>query len=914
MTMKLYRALLRFCPARLRDEYAAAMEDTFARRLADARARGPLRFSQVWLREVGGLAAMAWSETVGAARVNRRQRQLETGWRAGPMEGMTLEVRQAARRLLRSPVFSIAAVLTLAMALAGNVAIFAVVERVVINPLPYHDADRLIKLTHTVPRVATQHFAAIPPGLFLEYADRARTLEATAAYQQEDMTITGVGVPERVRGTLVTPSLANVLRIPPQIGRWFAADEGLPGAPRVAVLSHGFWVRRFGANPAVTGQAVMLNGQPTEIVGVMPVAHAFPDAQVDLWIAHQVSRASGFGLFTHTSVARVRSKVTLDQVAAELTGLIRSLPAAFPASALALSLSRDAGDTMRATPITLKEALVGNVTRALWTLVAAVGLVLLIAGANVANLVLVRSESRQREVAVRRALGGGRRGIVRFFLAESVLVSAAGGVIGVLLAWAAVRLLVSTGPASLPRLNEVELGWPTLAYATALTMVAAAAFGLIPLLYSSSVATALSEHGRGNTATRQRHRTRQLLMAAQVAVALILLVAAGLMVRSFQNVRAIDPGFAPGSALTFRIALESANYADRENAVAAHHGILDRLAALPGVISTSAATCLPLGGSCWGNSIFVERQPGEQIPGYRPVVFFRAVAGGYFETMGTAVLRGRSLSRDDIERREPHIVINQALADTYFPNLDPIGRRIASSRPPSYPAPAWLTIVGVVANAPTTGLVEPSRFMHAYLPMSLAGAPAIPAGELVGPDVTEMSYVVRTATSPLAFVSVIRDAVDDVDRSLAVADVRTLDDLLGQASLQMAFTVALLAIAAAVAVMLGVIGIYGVMAYIVGQRTAEIGVRLALGAEPGSVARAIVRQGGLVALAGIAFGLAAAWAGSRFLESLLYNVSPRDPGIFAATAMVLLLVAMAACWLPARRAARLSPVDALRME
>ena len=386
------------------------------------------------------------------------------------------------------------------------------------------------------------------------------------------------------------------------------------------------------------------------------------------------------------------------------------------------------------------------------------------------------------------------------------------------------------------------------------------------------------------------------------------------MVRSFQNLRAIDPGFDATSALTFRIGLPAREYPDRLSAVAAHQSILDGLKVLPGVTAVSASTCLPLGGGCFGNSIFVERLAEQERPLQRPIVTFRAVADGYFEAMGMRLLRGRTLGKDDVERREPNVVINQAMADAYFSRQDPIGRRVASSRPPSLPPPAWLTIVGVVANTPSTALAEPSPVLKVYMPMSIAGGPDIPMGDLVGPDISTMSYVVRTETPPLGLVPSVRRVVDDTDASLAVAEVKTLQETLDRASAQMAFTMVLLAIAASVAMMLGVIGIYGVMAYIVSQRTAEIGVRLALGADPGSVAAGIVRQGGLVTIAGLLAGLAAAFAGSRLMASLLYDISPRDPGVFAATALTLLAVALVACWLPARRAARLSPLEALRAE
>jgi predicted permease len=403
-----------------------------------------------------------------------------------------------------------------------------------------------------------------------------------------------------------------------------------------------------------------------------------------------------------------------------------------------------------------------------------------------------------------------------------------------------------------------------------------------------------------------------MLMGSQVAFALVLLVGSGLMVRSFQKLRAVDPGF-HGTALTFRIGLPEREYDTRRAAVAAHQAVLDRFAALPGVTGVATSTCLPLAGGCFGNSLLVEGRP--PVPGLVHIVWFRAVTGGYFEAMGIRLLQGRTIDRGMVERAEPNVVVSKALADSLFPGEVPIGKRVRSSTPPNSPLgmPPWLTIVGVVADTAGTSLAAPTPLPQLYMPVSIAGGPDIPANALIGPNVATTNYVVRTATA-IDLTGPVRRAVAAVNPNLAVAQVRTLQEILDRAAEQMAFTMVLLAIAAAVALMLGVVGIYGVMSYIVSQRTGEIGVRLALGAEPGSIAAMIVRNGGSVALAGIAVGLAGALAASRLMESLLYGVSPRDPAVFAATTVTLLVVALVACWFPARRAARLNPVDALRTD
>jgi putative ABC transport system permease protein len=833
------------------------------------------------------------------------------------VEGVGQELVFAARRLTRSPAFTLASVLTLALAIGANASIFAVVHRVVLNPLPYPDSNQLIDLDHGASPSGANVATGIQmtSGLYDLYLSRSRTLDGIALYRPDEQTLAGGGEPERIRIAFVTASLAYVLRIWPLRGRWFTDVEGVqapintprvPVVSQVGVMSYRLWMRRYGGDPSILSRTVTLGGVPTGIVGIMPPAYAFPDPRVDVWIPEQVKREPIWDTFMHAGVARARDGVTAADVRAELTGLIADLPRAYPNDATVAGFMKNL--KLRSAARTLKDAIVGGVERALWILLASVGLVLLVACANVANLFLVRSEARRREVAVRRALGAGRLGIARYFLAESLLLSSAGAVLGLALAWGGVRLLVTLGPTNLPRLGEVQLDGVIAVFALALTVLTAAVFGSMPMLRVAPLAGSLHDGGRSQTASRTTHRARQLMMGGQVALALVLLASSGLMVRSFQKLRAIDLGFDARSALTFRVGLPPRDYPNQPAVIAAQRAILDRLAALPGVTAASASTCLPLAeeGICFASPMRVEgRVP---VPGVLPpIVAYRAVAGGYLDTIGIRLIRGRGITRADDERGEPIAVVNQALASAYFPNQDPIGQRVTVGPPLNR---LWLTIVGIVANTPVRALAEPSPTGQLFLPMSLARSRELP----VTPDAAAMGFIVRTSTPPLGLVPSVRRAIDDIDKNLALAQVRTLEDTLDRASAQMAFTMVLLAIAASVALLLGVIGIYGVMSYVVSQRTGEIGVRLALGAEPSSVALMIVRQGGVVALAGIGVGLATAVAGSRLIESLLYGISPRDPGVFAATTLVLLGVALIACWLPARRAARLSPLEALKTE
>jgi putative ABC transport system permease protein len=910
MTMRLYRWLLRLVPGSLRGEYGAAMEETAERRLTDARRQGTWAVARFWRRELASALSLAASERWGTTSRARRRRHISNIEKAGFMDRLTLELRQAFRRLWRSPAFTVTAVLTLALAIGANASIFAVVERVVLNSLPYPDSDRLIVLDHGSKQLNIPEEMGLTPGLYLHYAERSRTLQGLAVFRSEDVTLTGDGEPERISVTRATVSLATVLRVSPEKGRWFTQHEGEPGAARTVVLSHRLWERRYGGDASIIGRQVILSGVPAEVVGIMPASFAFPQPRVEAWVSQPISRTGGFGLWNYQGIARLADGATLETARAELDGLIADLVQAFPGDPRALGNWQS---QMFFSGRILKDVVIGGVTRMLWVLLASAMLVLLVACANVANLFLVRTEARQREVAVRRALGAGRMGIARYFLTESVLLAIAGGAIGQAIAWGAVRVLVASGPATLPRLSEVRIDGLAVAFTCGLTAFAALAFGLIPLWREAPSGASLHESGRANTASRVRFRARHVLMGVQIAVALVLLVSSGLMIRSFQELRALDPGFDGGSALTFSIGLPNTEYRTMDEAVRAHGAILDGLSALPGVMHASATTCLPLSRGCHGNTLRVEGKiyPEGTIP---PMANFRAVAGGYFQAMGMTLHRGRLLDRGDVDRKEPVVVINEALAKRVFAGEDPIGKRIASNRARDEKSLTWLEIVGVVSNTPVHRLVEPNGIPQMYMPMSIAGGPGIPMSMLVGPDISMMNYVVRSTTPPLGLMPAVRRVIEGFDDQLAIAQVRTLQDLLDRASAQMAFTMVLLAIAAGVALTLGLIGTYGVMSYIVTQRTGEIGVRLALGAEPGGVARQVVRQGGTVALAGVIAGLAIALAGGRLIESLLYGVSPRDPAVFAATTMLLLIVALLACWLPARRAARLNPIEALRAE
>lgn len=904
--MRVHRWLLRLSPEALRQEYGAAMEDAIANRLAAARAAGRWRATKVWWRESAGLLIVAITERGGrAARIRHARERLLRPPKAGMMDTLAQELRHAARRLTRTPIFTAAAATTLALAIAANAAIFTLVYRVVLNPLPYADSGRLIFLDYGIPgRNVPSGVPTMTWQLYHQLADNTRLLDSIAAYTGGSGTLTGSGTPERLVIARGTPSLLSVLRVTPALGRWFTEQEGVPGTPAVAVLTHGFWVRRFGADPAVVGRTIVIDGVPTDVVGVMPVSFAFPRPQIDLWQPAQSTRASASFLFSIQGIARLRDDATVTSARAEITNLIEDLARRAPNQTGIVS-----------TALPLHEFFVGRIAEALWILLAAVGLLLLVACANIANLFLVRSESRHREVAVRRALGAGTQRLARYFLAESVLLGVVGGIVGLALAWGGVRLLVAFGPVNLPRLNEVRIDAVVVLFTAGLSLLAALAFGAIPLLRLAPITATLHDSGRGQTATRGQHRARQILMTAQVALALVLLVASGLTVRSVQRLRNLDLGFDPASTLSFGVALPPRVYETRERAAATHRAILDRLNALPGVVSASASSTLPVSGTNYGNGLVVENELDNPQQLQRQFAWFRAVAGGYLETASIRLIRGRTLTQSDVDRREPVVVIDEALAAMYFPGQDPIGKRVRSAArvDPKLPAPPWLEVVGLVANTPTGALTAPP-LPQMFMPMSIAGGPEIPSEALIGPNITTMSYVVRSTTNPEDLTAAARAAVEDVDANLAIAQVRTLQEIVDRAGDQMLFTMVLLGIAAGVALLLGAIGIYGVVSYIAAQRTGEIGVRLALGAEPSGVAAMILRQSVSVTMIGVGLGLAAALAGGRVIEALLYNVSPRDPLVIGVVTLLLTGIAVVACWLPARRAARLSPLEALRTD
>jgi putative ABC transport system permease protein len=803
-------------------------------------------------------------------------------------DGLT-ELRLAARALAKRPGYACVASFTLALGIGATLAIFTVVNSVLIRPLSYPDSDRIVQVRHHAPGLNMPDLESAP-GLIQRYRQSARTLTPMAAYNNRRVNLAGSGSPERVNAGAVTAELFDVLATRPILGRPFHEADARQGAPLVAILTYDMWQTRFGADPGVVGRTVQLDGRTAEVIGVMPRGFEFPARDTRLLVPLPLDPKDGFGTFGISGLARLRPGVTLDAARNEVNQLQQRIPEWFP------ELTKETLDGFRwsVTVEPLLDRVVHRVAPTLWILLGTVALVLLVAGANVANLFLVRAESRQREIAVRAALGASRGRIAGTFLAESVVLALTGGSMGVLLAAAGTRLLVARGPAQLPRLHEVSMDARGFLFAAVLSALTALALGMLPAvrLARRSYATAIREPGRGVTAGRDRHRVRQLLIVAQVAMALVLLVASGLMVRSAARLNAVDPGFRPDGLLVVGVSLGGER--NRARAVTFYHQVLDEMARVPGVTAVGGAGSLPIAATSLNGTSFEIRsrpRPENQVP---PSTMYNAVTAGYFEALGVPLLEGRAPDRADADNARAVAWVNQAFARQFLG-----GRAIGESIQLQN---TWLDIVGVVGDMRTMGLREPVRPM-VYVPPSNTAA-----------DLDVLYAVIRTSSAPASLVPSLRTAVDRVNASVPLTTAQTMTEIVAASVVQASFTLTLLAIAAGIALALGVVGLYGAVSYIVTDRTAEIGIRVALGASPAAVRAMVLRQGVGVALAGVAVGLWVASLTTGLMGSLLFEISPRDPITFGTVACVLVAVSALATLLPARRAAGIDPLNALRSQ
>ena len=805
------------------------------------------------------------------------------------MDHLKQDIVYAVRRLFKAPGFAVVAIVTLALGIGANSAIFSVVHGVILQPLPYPESNRLVGVYHTT----EGHRAVMSGPNFTDIARSASTLENAAAVSTGRVILTGEGEPARLPIAEVSASLFNVLRVRPEIGRTFTADENTPGRTNLVILSHALWQQRFGGDPSVLGRKITLDGVPKEVIGVMPKRFSFPSAR-DAWLPLEyddnfVSKQRGAWYLS--VVARLKPGVTPEQSAAEVETLGRNLARQYP----------DADAEIGMTTYPLLESMVGDIRRAVYVLLGAVGFVLLIACTNVANLLLARAAARGSEMAVRTALGAGRGRLVRQLLTESVILSLLGAIGGLLLAVWGVELLTSMKPAGIPRLDNVRIDATVILFTIGIALVTGLLFGLVPAFTATRGLTAsLKEGGRGAVTSRGGTRVRGVLVVVELALAVMLLAGAGLLMRSFIKLQAVDPGFKPEQALTFELTLPESRYKEDAQNVAFYDQLMPRLRALPGVRSASAVMGLPLGGLDFIISFEVGGRPPVP-PSQQPAMQVRVATPDYFSTIGIPLKRGRVFTEEDRAETPKVVLITESAARQFFPGEDPIGKKIKLGwgRGPGKPR-AGGEVVGIVGDVKDAGLDEPNP-PQIYMPLRQW-------------PVSFMTVVMKTAVPPVSLSDAVKAQVASIDPNLPLSNVRTLDEIVAKSVSQQRFYVTLLGVFASVALVLAAIGIFGVLSYAVSQRTREIGIRMALGAQGRSVIRLIVWQAMLLVAAGVAAGTAAALYLSQTMTKMLFSITPTDPATFASVAGVLVAVALFASYLPARRATKVDPIVALRAE
>jgi putative ABC transport system permease protein len=808
------------------------------------------------------------------------------------METLLYDLRHAVRRLARSPGFTAVTVLTLALGIGAGTAVYCVVDHVLLRPLAYPDADTLVALFAGDPDGAAVE-APTSPARYLDWKRRSLTLERMTAAHLWSPTLTGSGDPDRLTALKATPELFELLGVAPALGRTFD-PRAEPGAdPRVAVLGYGLWQRRFAADPAAVGTTLTLDGEPYTVVGVMPPGFRFPPfwaTDAELWapLVFTPEQTASRGAYFLRVFARLAPGAGMDGVRAELAALGTALDQDYPET--------PGGESIRVDP--LREPVVDEVRRPLAALLGAVGFVLVLCCLNVAALMLGRAAGFGRELAVRSALGASPRRMVRLWLSESLVLAVAGGGAGTLLAAWGVDLIARLAPAGLPRIDEIALDGRVLAVALAVTVVVGLGSGAVPALRAArrrAITAGLGGDGRGSRRTGSP-RLRAVLVAAQVGLALALLVGAGLMLRSFAHLTRIDPGFDPNGLLTLSVALAGSSHEEPARQQIFFDRLVEEVEALPGVSGAAMVNHLPLGGDLWSLGLAFEGRPAPD-PRNPPSAAYRVVGPGYFATLGVPVLGGRGFDPGDTADSIPVAIVNRALARDYFGDADPVGRRIrfgGDSEP-------WRTVVGVVDDVRQWQITDPVR-PEVYLPYP----------QNMTTWFTQASLVVRTAAAVPGLADEIRGRVRELDPAVPVVEVRTMARILGDDLAGARLATWLLGFFAGVALLLAGLGIYGTIAYLGRQRFREFGIRMALGARRGAIFRMVVGRGLALAAAGAALGLGAALLLQRAVSGLLYELSPTDPATYAGVVALLALAALAASYRPARRATRVDPVTTLR--
>jgi predicted permease len=826
------------------------------------------------------------------------------------VDSLLQDIRYALRQLARARGFTIVAILTLAIGIGATTAVFTVVDGVLLKPLPYLDSEELVALSHDAPGApglaAVSSGLQISPSMLVAYREHSRSFASLGLWAASGANVTGIAEPENLGAAFVTGDLLATIGVPPLLGRWIAMGDEAPGAPRVVLLSYEYWQRRFGGDSNVVGKTIAVNSAPAEIVGVMPQGFRLGNFAPALFGTFGIDRTRlAPPPFCCTGVGRLKPGVTIEQANADIARILPIWIDMFPFP--------DGGngreiylDTWKVSPALrpLKAEVVGDVGNVLWLVLGTIAVVLVIACANVTNLLLVRGEQRAREIAVRGALGAGALRLARASLIESVLLAIGGGVLGAAIAFGALAFLLGLAP-QLPRIDAIALDWRALAATLVVTMVAGCLLGLVPALRAarSRLSSALRGGGRNSSAGRERHRVQNILVVGQVALTLVLLVGSGLMLRTFAALRSVDPGFAdPATLQTVRVTVPPQLVPDAREVLAQQRAIVDAVTALPGVESVAFATNLPMEGlgTNW-STIQVEGEP-EVRDALR---IFKMVSPGLFKTMGTPLVAGRDLEWADPEGTRPVVLISENLARELWGTPDgALGKRVRTGLGP------WFEVVGVVADVRNTGVGEPPPTI-VYWPSLMADFYE-PGTLYVDRFVTLAVRSARAGTAP--FARELESTVWSVNSSVPLSLTRTMQENYDRSLARTSFTLVMLALAGAAALVLGVVGLYGVLSYVVSQRRREIAIRIALGAQQRAISASFVRHGVGLAAIGVAIGLAAAAVGTRLMTSLLYEVRPVDLPTYMTVAAALTLVAAIASYLPARRASRVDPAESLAAE
>ena len=822
--------------------------------------------------------------------------------RSGSFLEITLQdLRYGVRLLRRSPGFAFLAVLTIGLGIGANSAIFSVINGVVRKPLGYPQPERLMFITSQFPTLNFNRFWVSPPEYF-DFREHTRAFASVGAYSTGAMNLSAGDQPERVNTAFISASMFEVLGVKPQLGQAFTAEQDLPNAEPVALISHELWQRTFGADPSIVGRRVEIQGRPRTILGVMPPGFDLHDSRSHLWVplgldpANRQNRGSHF-LYL---VGRLAPGVSEAQASSEINTMLKQWRSWVAAG----HVPNDTTHRIQMTP--LRDDVIGNVKRALWVLQGAVALVLLIACANVANLLLARAESRHKEFAVRTALGASRTRVLRQFMAEGVVLSVLGAIVGLGLAYWGLKALLAANPESIPRATEITLDPMVLGVTVFIALATGLVFGLAPLLHmgAQAVTQAIKEGGVRTTSNATRNRVRRGLVTVEIALAVMLVIGAGLLIRSFRNLTSVDAGFDTANRVTFGLVLPQAAYPDSQRRVQFYSDLARKLDEIPGVDRASAMAGLPPFRQVNANDTDFEGYnpaPGDGQPAEN-VDYYQIAMSGYFETMGIRLVEGRGFNEGDASG-PPVAVVNEALAKRFYPGRSPIGQRLQPSFGPSVP---WFTIIGVAKDVKQGGLDQPVGTELYLLNEQLP--------RLVGFSFTQMNMILASSRPIEALAPAIRQAVREADPALPIIQLRTMEEVVGASVTRQRFLSMLLGIFAAVALTLAAIGTYGILSYMVTERQREIGIRMALGADNSQVMRLIMGQGLAIAAVGIVLGVGGAYALSRLTASLLYGVSPSDPLTFVTVAAVITVVAAAACVVPTFRAMRVDPLEAIRAD